>query len=135
MSRLRSNDLIDRISIRIFSIHSFVHTIHKQILEKRTDWTLLRRINENVMNKVNCIIFLSLLLSIHGLGQSVKVGIGISSQVTSLHVKKATSELLQLENSLALGSGGRSDLKFKQGNYPTGVISTIGTGLQTARMG
>ncbi len=51
------------------------------------------------------------------------------------NIKDNTNDLLQLENTNALGSNVTSDLYFKTGNYFTGSIKTIGATSNLARMG
>ena len=69
---------------------------------------------------------------------SQNVGIGTISPLMKLHVTNADSSVLLLENTEALNTGVNISMYFKTGNrlYPyTGGIKTIGTGINTARLG
>jgi hypothetical protein len=62
------------------------------------------------------------------------IGIGTTTPNMGLHVRKAHAELLQLENTGALATNSELGLYFKNGNYFTGAVKTIGNGAGVARL-
>lgn len=63
------------------------------------------------------------------------VGIGTEAPSASLHLRGNTSERLRLENAAALALNVRNDIVFRTGSFFTGQIRTVGTGINTARLG
>lgn len=64
-----------------------------------------------------------------------KVSINNSVPMMRFHVTDSAGQHLLLENNLALNTSQKSELFFRQGNFYTGAIKSIGTGLTTARLG
>jgi len=64
-----------------------------------------------------------------------KVSINNSVPMMRFHVTDSIGQHLLLENNLALNTSQKSELFFRQGNYYTGAIKSIGTGLTTAHLG
>lgn len=74
-----------------------------------------------------------------GLGLSLQaqnVGVGTTTPGNPLHVSSpADTALLLLENRTALANGTSIGLYFRNGNYYTGAIKTIGASSNAARLG
>lgn len=64
------------------------------------------------------------------------IGIGTPSPAMKLHISSAAdTALLLVDNTTTLNVNTNSGVYFKNGNYFTGAIKTIGTGTVFARMG
>jgi hypothetical protein len=64
-----------------------------------------------------------------------KVSINNSVPMMRFHVTDSVGQHLLLENNLALNTSQTTDLFFRQGNYYTGALKTIGTSASSARLG
>ena len=64
-----------------------------------------------------------------------KVSINNTVPMMRFHVTDSVGQHLLLENNLALNTNQTTDLFFRQGNYYTGALKTIGTSTSTARLG
>lgn len=63
------------------------------------------------------------------------VGVGELNPNYKLHITSANSSILNVGNSTQLANNVNSDLFFKAGTFYTGAIKTIGTNINTARIG
>ena len=61
-------------------------------------------------------------------------GIGTFAPAAKMHVRHTTQDLVQVENSTALGSGVNTKALFKTGSYFTGGIGTTGIAGQASRL-
>ena len=65
---------------------------------------------------------------------SQKVGIGTNTPDMKLHVQSTDSAVLQLTNSTALDENTSLGLYFKNGDWYTGALRSMGTGSNSARL-
>ncbi len=63
------------------------------------------------------------------------VGIGATAPNMKLHVSSPDTTLLQLDNSTMLANKSSVGLYLKNGNWFTGALKTIGTGINSSRLG
>lgn len=64
-----------------------------------------------------------------------EVGIGTTTPQATLHVAGALEERLRIENPAALAVNTTTSMYFRNGNFFTGAIKTIGTNTNAARLG